>query len=570
MAIRYKAVSAITGMIAIVLAAVSPAFAVAFSGIGAGTLANPYRITTCAQLGEMASNLTAYYVLNNDINCNSATFTPVGGLGGSTPFSGTLDGLNHTIENINFTNCGIFCSTSGATIKNISITSGTFTIPQHYYYGSFVGYANNTTMTNLHSALAITADSYDYVGGIVGFMNNTDTVNDSSFTGSITLTGTDGYAGGITGFLWASDDSISNSYAAANITLASTSSLQSASEIVGGSFAGTLTNVYGAGTLTDHAASGSFNSIGALIATASGSTITNSFAATPVSGSNTVGALFGSSSITVTNTYFDQTVAGTSSCAGSGTATCTAANISNANPTYFFNNTVNHPLNTWDFATIWTANAAGYPTLRNTAVFSATGIPNSGDANGDGTADAYQPNVFNVKDSNGIWATVTVPNSSCDLGDGASTGAGSVALPNGYTALTNLTSFRIYCSSTGASVPVSVIFDKVYTNPVARYYNASTHAYSLIPGAIFTTVTIGGTAKTKLSYTLTDGAALDEDDTANGIIVDPIGLYSAVIAAPDTGYGLASSRYGTTAAYAALGIGMVLAGATILRKQLRP
>ncbi|HEU4966489.1 MAG TPA: hypothetical protein VFT53_03330 [Candidatus Saccharimonadales bacterium] len=211
MAIRYKAASAVTCAVILVLAAISPALAAAFSGIGAGTQANPYRITTCAQLGEMAGNLAAYYVLNNDINCNNTTFTPVGGLGGGTPFTGTLDGLGHSIENINFTNCGIFCSTNGATIKNLSIASGTSTVPQHYYHGSFVGYADNTTMVNLHSALTITADSYDYVGGIVGFMDNTNTVSDSSFTGSITLTGTDGYAGGITGYLWAASDSISNS-----------------------------------------------------------------------------------------------------------------------------------------------------------------------------------------------------------------------------------------------------------------------------------------------------------------------------------------------------------------------
>src|SRR5581483_3093362 len=290
MSIRNRAASVILGALGIVALVAGPVFATAFTGIGAGTSTNPYRITTCAQLDEMAGNLAGHYVLNNNINCSGSTFTSIGSLG--APFTGTLDGLNHSIENIDFNGCGIFCAADGATIKNLSISSGTSTVPQHYYHGSFVGFADGTTMTNLHSAVNFTADSYDYVGGIVGFMDNTNTVSASSFTGSIRLTGTDGYAGGITGYLWTSDDSITDSYANATITLASTSSSQSGGEIVGGSYAGTIANTYATGSITNQAASGSFNSVGAFIATASGSTITNSFAATAVSGSDTVGALF--------------------------------------------------------------------------------------------------------------------------------------------------------------------------------------------------------------------------------------------------------------------------------------
>ncbi|MEI7718933.1 MAG: hypothetical protein WCI72_03625 [archaeon] len=39
----------------------------AFSGTGAGTLANPYVITNCTQLQEMNLSLTANYYLANDI-----------------------------------------------------------------------------------------------------------------------------------------------------------------------------------------------------------------------------------------------------------------------------------------------------------------------------------------------------------------------------------------------------------------------------------------------------------------------------------------------------------------------
>jgi hypothetical protein len=48
--------------------------AAAFSGSGSGTLADPYQITTCAQLQEMNESLRANYTLMNDINCDVAPY----------------------------------------------------------------------------------------------------------------------------------------------------------------------------------------------------------------------------------------------------------------------------------------------------------------------------------------------------------------------------------------------------------------------------------------------------------------------------------------------------------------
>ena len=42
----------------------------AFSGSGAGTVADPYQITNATQLQEMKDNLTAHYALMNDIDCS--------------------------------------------------------------------------------------------------------------------------------------------------------------------------------------------------------------------------------------------------------------------------------------------------------------------------------------------------------------------------------------------------------------------------------------------------------------------------------------------------------------------
>ena len=66
----------------------------AFSGTGGGTSGNPYEIATCSQLQEINSNLGAYYQINNDIDCNGVSFSPIGTSGGD--FTGTL---NHFILN---------------------------------------------------------------------------------------------------------------------------------------------------------------------------------------------------------------------------------------------------------------------------------------------------------------------------------------------------------------------------------------------------------------------------------------------------------------------------------------
>ncbi|HEU4966491.1 MAG TPA: choice-of-anchor U domain-containing protein [Candidatus Saccharimonadales bacterium] len=247
---------------------------------------------------------------------------------------------------------------------------------------------------------------------------------------------------------------------------------------------------------------------------------------------------------------------------------CTAVNASDASPAYFFNNTANHPLDAWDFSAIWRTNATSYPTLRNLDAFSRAGVPNNGDANGDGTADAYQPNVLDVRDANGVWATVAVAGSSSNCELGSPTSASAQAL-TGYSALTSLTGFSIYCASTGATVSVSIIYDKVYANPTVRYYNTATHSLTAIPNATLATVTIGGTTKTELTYTLTDGSSLDEDGSANGIIVDPIVLYAPVIASPNTGYGRAGTYSGSNLLAGGLfGFGVALvAVAAMYRRQ---
>jgi hypothetical protein len=70
-----------------------------YCGAGSGTVEDPYQITTCTELQQINLNLSANYILMNDIDCSSyGAFTPIGT--SPAPFVGTLDGEGNTISNI--------------------------------------------------------------------------------------------------------------------------------------------------------------------------------------------------------------------------------------------------------------------------------------------------------------------------------------------------------------------------------------------------------------------------------------------------------------------------------------
>lgn len=560
----------------LVLSVISPSIASAYSGYGAGTSLNPYRVATCAQLQEINNNLSGYYTLVSNIDCSGVTFTSIAP--SPAAFSGTLDGLNHTIANLTVNNdSGLFSQTNGAVIKNITIASGTAT--SNGNLGSFVGYSRSTTLDNLHSSMTVASPpSSAYVGGLVGGAVEGTTINGSSYSGTISG---GSYIGGLVGYLGTltpDGEAISNSYFDGTMNVAGV--------YVGGAigilYSGTANNIYSSGTIN---VTGATTYLGGLIGITYYGSTNNSFGATYINGTGTQFAavfsiFYGGASgfnSTRSNIYYDRYRSNANNtysigCTSTdqGTGTCAAVNANNTTPLYFKNNQTNAPLNdaSWDFVNTW-AVSSGYPTLRNQELFStANNGPNNGDANGDGIQDSYQANVLSVQDSNGVWATVTVPTAGgCTLTDGTSTATSSVAKDGTYSPLSSLTGFTAYCPTVGMTVPVTIIYDKQYTNPTLRYYNASTGTYSTVPGVQFGTKTVGGVVKTTATYDLTDGGALDSDGAANGIIKDPVGLAAApVVSAPDTGFGVSlANPANTLMVYGLLGLGL-LAGAVISRK----
>lgn len=540
---KTKAYLYATASLLLAFVALSPATVAAFSAYGAGTSGNPYRVATCAQLQEINNNLAGHYKLVSDIDCTGTTFTTI-----SSPFTGTLDGQNHTIAHIAITGSGLFAETNGATIKNLKLASGT--ISGTAQVGSFVSNASSTTLTNVHSSMTIVGTSTN--GGLVGLSNNDLSIGSSSYSGSITSTT---YSGGLVGLIYDTGTNLINdSFFNGTLTLVQRTfpSVQPSfvnGGLVGLMYGGTISNSYSSGTINHDA---SANTSGGIVGLTYDGVFNNSFSATTIIGTSPddIGAIFGgfytggSYSSTRSNLHFDRYLANTADCAGfdQGSGNCTARNTSNATPDYFKNSSTNGPLSTWNFTSVW-ATTNSYPTLRDLASFAAVAVPNDGDANGDGTADSYQARVTSVPNADDVWSTIEIPTSGgCTLDNPQWLNASSLKADSGFTQqLTTFTSFDIYCPTAGMTVPVTIIYDKLYdtSNSILRHYNPTTNSYITVSGAVFSTRTVGGIVKTTVTYSITDGDAYDTDGTSNGIIKDPVGF--SIPPSANTGLGSQSN-----------------------------
>ncbi len=166
--------------------------------------------------------------------------------------------------------------------------------------------------------------------------------------------------------------------------------------------------------------------------------------------------------------------------------------------------------------------------------------PNDGDANDDGTLDSEQINVSSL--INPVTSTYAVLDNTdyCTNQNVDVTPASHNAVTDpGFEYPAGLMHFTLYCGSEfGLTTTVTQYYYGVNAaDLVARKYNTVTNTYQAIPGAVIEETTIGGQTVTKLSYQITDGGELDEDGVANGVIVDPSGLATNRVGAPDTGLG---------------------------------
>ena len=197
---------------------------------GTGTEADPFIITTAEELQNINNNVSAHYILGNDINLTGVDFVPLGN-SDSGAFSGSFDGNGFTIKNLDVFSgkfAGLFGSNEG-TIKNVILED-------IYVYGTrYIGgvVAQNTeygTVENC-SVLSGLVESDGginnvSVGGICG-------INNGCFVGSFSngatikanVSGVSAYTGGICGY-WNSSVSqeITNSVNTGTVSVSSSSS----------------------------------------------------------------------------------------------------------------------------------------------------------------------------------------------------------------------------------------------------------------------------------------------------------------------------------------------------------
>jgi len=183
-----------------------------------------------ATLQGMAAtaNLATNYVLGSDIDACAtggcgipanawnagAGFTPVGN--STTNFTGTFDGLGHTISNLTINRpttdyVGLFGIIVDNAISNVGLIGGSVT--GNYMVGGLAGFLKLNSIfgsiTNSYSTGSV--KGFWNVGGLVGY-NNGYIINSYYSTGSVIGTQ---YVGGLEGFGWGSID---NSYSTGSVS----------------------------------------------------------------------------------------------------------------------------------------------------------------------------------------------------------------------------------------------------------------------------------------------------------------------------------------------------------------
>lgn len=148
---------------------------------GSGTEADPYQVRTADDLFDIRTNLSAHYVLMNDIDLTEwiAEETPVNGWLPISTFKGSFDGNGKTISGLtinrtNDNNIGLFGSVSNATLKNLTIESPIITGGSNV--GSLAGEVSGTTVENITIVTPTINGNNNissYCGGLFGSFSGT-------------------------------------------------------------------------------------------------------------------------------------------------------------------------------------------------------------------------------------------------------------------------------------------------------------------------------------------------------------------------------------------------------------
>jgi filamentous hemagglutinin family protein len=267
-------------------------------------LASEYSTTinNTHQLQLMEMNLTATYTLGQNIDASatgtsadvwgSLGFIPIGST--SAAFTGTLDGLGHTVGgltiNIYGSNAGLIgVAGKGSVIEEVGLLGGSVTGSS--YVGTLVGRDQGTVSDSYATGFYVNGS--DYVGGLEGY--NSGNITSSYATSSVSGAPSAGskYFGGLVGY---NSGNITSSYAAR--------------EADGGTDVGGLVGYNSAkGSISDSHATGGADSsfpsglaVGGLIGENAGA-VNDGYATGNVGGYADVGGLIGKNEGTISTSY---------------------------------------------------------------------------------------------------------------------------------------------------------------------------------------------------------------------------------------------------------------------------
>ena len=177
----------------------------------------------------------------------TGTWTPVGSTATYVGdfFAGTFDGCGHTISGLNVqgstVNQGLFAAINKATIRNLNV-SGTVSCGTKNYVGGIVGKVQAGTIENCSFSGSVTGG---YTGGIAGGLNGNN-VTISGCANLAAVTGTT--AGGVLGY-WKNTAAIRDCYNTGSVTGSA-----KAGGIVGQLQKGSIENCYSTGVVGGTAA----------------------------------------------------------------------------------------------------------------------------------------------------------------------------------------------------------------------------------------------------------------------------------------------------------------------------
>ncbi len=259
---------------------------------GDGTIGDPYQITDIDDLQNMSANLSAHYILINDIDASATSgwgggFDPIGDL--ATPFTGSLEGDGKTINNLYIdrsgeVHVGLFGYASGtANITNLNLLNADIT--GNDYTGSITGIFEGYNIVNCLVNGSVTGGRY--VGGIAGILSLGDITDSISEATVYSTNSVNQRMGGLIGAMY-NGSWIMRSAATGDVSTAMNSNMGPIGGAIGIMGQGTnASQCYATGDVAGTYVAGGF------VGRMEGAQIRNCYAAGDVVGFNIVGAFGG-------------------------------------------------------------------------------------------------------------------------------------------------------------------------------------------------------------------------------------------------------------------------------------